>query len=68
MEQDFLRELRLGTLVGDIRQCGMEGMKKHGIRRLLQARYSDLPEFEEVLGREYKKVEAWRAGQEGQAN
>ena len=67
MDQDFLKELRLHTLVGDIQQCGMDGMNKHGIRRLLQDRYSDLPEFETVLAREYKKVEAWRAGQEGQA-
>lgn len=62
MDQEQRRELRLHTLVGDIQQCGMDGMKKHGIRRLLAARYRDLPDFEEVLDREYAKVEAWRAG------
>ena len=62
MEQDFMKELRLHTLIGDIQSCGMDGMNKHGIRRLLQDRYSDLPEFEEVLAREYAKVETWRAG------
>ena len=62
-----MKELRLHTLIGDIQQSGMDGMNKHGIRRLLEARYTDLPEFEEVLGREYKKVEAWRAGQGGKA-
>jgi len=62
MDQDFLRELQLHTLIGDIQQSGMDGMSKHGIRRLLQDRYSGLPEFEEVLTREYKKVEAWRTG------
>ena len=63
MDQELRRELRLHTLIGDIQQCGMEGMNKHGIRRLLKARYADLPEFEETLSREYAKVQAWRAGQ-----
>jgi hypothetical protein len=58
-----MKELRLHTLRGDIQQCGMDGMNEQGIRRLLKARYADLPEFEETLAREYAKVEAWRAEQ-----
>ena len=64
-----MKELRLHTLRGDVRTCGMDGMSKKGIRQLLDLRYVNLnseitqDEFDRVLGEEYAKVEAWRARQ-----
>ena len=63
-----MKELRLHTLRGDIQSCGMSGMNKQGIWRLLFKRYvlgTEIPisreEFINTLDTEYEKVEAWRA-------
>ncbi|MCL1964935.1 MAG: hypothetical protein FWF69_07725 [Firmicutes bacterium] len=68
-----MKELRLHTLRGDIQQIGMESdFNKRGIRRILEQRYvhgTEIPvtkaEFDSALDEEYKKVEVWRASQQG---
>jgi len=67
MNTEFMKELRLHTLRGDIQSSGMDGLSKKGIRDLLFNRYvhgTEIPitakEFNTVLDEEYKKVEAWR--------
>ena len=68
-----MKELRLHTLRGDIQQIGMESnWGKRGIRSILEQRYvhgTEIPvtqaEFDSVLDEEYKKVQAWRANQNG---
>jgi hypothetical protein len=66
--KDFLKELQLHTLRGDIQQIGMEtDYNKRGIRNILQKRFINLNsnvtlnDFNKVLSEEYKKVETWRA-------
>jgi len=61
-----LKELQLHTLRGDIQTCGMDGMKKEGIRKFLFERYvnGEIPmtemEFINTLNEQYAKVEEWR--------
>jgi len=65
--KNFMKELRIHTLIGDIQQCGVDGMNKKGIQEQLAQQYvnpdSDITmnEFGNILDREYAKVEAWRA-------
>ena len=64
--REFMKELRIHTLRGDIQSGGMDGMNKRGIRGLLQNRYVSLEseitadEFNSILSEEYEKVEEWR--------
>ena len=65
--REFMKELRMHTLIGDIHSCGMDGLSKKGIRDVLFNRYVNSvetpltkEEFNSTLDREYKKVEAWR--------
>lgn len=68
MTEMSMKELRLHTLRGDIQACGMDGMTKTGVQRLLEDRYvnpdNNIPItieiFYHILDEEYKKVEAWR--------
>ena len=64
-----MKELKMHTLRGDIQQIGMESnYNKRGIRSIMEQRYvnadSDITqdEFNRILSEEYKKVEAWRTG------
>ena len=60
------KEMRMYTLRGDVYTCGVDGMTKFGIRKLLKERYVNLDEiltideFNDILDAEYKKVIAWR--------
>jgi len=62
-----MKELKLHTLTGDIQECGMAGMSRRQISRMLGPRYvnpeTDITreEFAEILEREYDKVMARRA-------
>jgi hypothetical protein len=62
---DFMKEMRLHTLRGDLQQMGMEGFGKAAMRRRLKSRYVTEDsgiggeEFEAVLAEEHAKVRAW---------